>query len=137
MCRTRWKYYQVLKIHTESQSTKLNMNTNMELSKHDRYDFSWPHICRGYHGLYLWRKFCLVEKFQISVKNLNNLWRFIEIYAVFVLNLCGEKSLSRKNDKYEVWIFSASRLTKNNRWQPNQIEVRRPGLRFGGNYIHG
>ena len=40
-----------------------------------------------------------MEKFQISVKNLNNLWRFIEIYAVFVLNLCGEKSLWRKNDK--------------------------------------
>ena len=32
-----------------------------------------------------------MEKYQISVKNLNNLWRFIEIYAVFVLNLCGEK----------------------------------------------
>ena len=67
-----------------------------------------PHICHGYHGLYLWRKICHVEKFQISVKNLNNLWSFIEIYAVFVLNLCGEKSvwrksLWRKNDKYEVW----------------------------------
>ena len=66
-----------------------------------------PHICHGYHGLYLWRKICHVEKFQISVKNLNNLWSFIEIYAVFVLNLCGEKSvwrksLWRKNDKYEV-----------------------------------
>ena len=99
--------------------------------------FHRPRICHRYHRLYRWRKFCHVEKFQISVKNLNNLWRFIEIYAVFVLNLCGEKSLSRKNDKYEVWIFSASRLTKNNRLQPNQIEVRRPGLRFGGNYIHG
>ena len=54
-------------------------------------------------------KICHVEKFQISVKNLNNLWSFIEIYAVFVLNLCGEKSvwrksLWRKNDKYEVWL---------------------------------
>ena len=34
-------------------------------------------------------------------------WHFIEMYAVFVLNLCGEKSvwrksLMRKNDKYEV-----------------------------------
>ena len=28
-----------------------------------------------------WRKICHVEKFQISVKNLNNLWSFIEIYA--------------------------------------------------------
>ena len=44
-----------------------------------------------------------VEKFQIPVKNLNNLWSFIEIYAVFVLNLCGEKSVWGKNDKYEVW----------------------------------
>ena len=48
-----------------------------------------------------------MEKFQISVKNLNNLWRFIEIYAVFVLNSCGEKSVWRKslwrrNDNYEV-----------------------------------
>ena len=33
-----------------------------------------------------------VEKFQMSVKNLNNLWSFIEIYAVFVPNLCGDKS---------------------------------------------
>ena len=63
--------------------------------------FHKPHICHGYHGFYLWRK-CHVEKFQISVKNLSNLWRFIEIYAVFVLNLCGEKSVWRKTDKYEV-----------------------------------
>ena len=66
-----------------------------------------PHICQKYHKLYLWRKICHVEKFQISVNNLNNLWSFIKIYAVFVLNLCGEKSvwkksLWRKNDKYEV-----------------------------------
>ena len=46
-----------------------------------------------------------MEKFQISVKNWNNLWRFIDIYAVFVLNLCGKKSLWRKNDKYEVWYW--------------------------------
>ena len=32
-----------------------------------------------YHKLYLWRKICHVEKYQISVKNLNNLWSFIEI----------------------------------------------------------
>ena len=65
-------------------------------------DETRPHICHIYHRLYLWRKFCHVEKFQISVKNLNNLWSFIEIYAVFVLNFCGEKSLWRKNDKYKV-----------------------------------
>ena len=33
---------------------------------------SRPHICHGYHGLYLWRKFSHVEKFHISVKNSNN-----------------------------------------------------------------
>ena len=43
-----------------------------------------------------------MEKFQISVKNLNNFWSFIKIYAVFVLNMCGEKSVWRKNDQYEV-----------------------------------
>ena len=48
------------------------------------------HICQKYHKLYLWRKICHSEKFQISVKNLNNLWTFIEIYTVFVLNSCGE-----------------------------------------------
>ena len=31
-------------------------------------------ICHKYHKLYLWSKVCPVEKFQISVKNLNNLW---------------------------------------------------------------
>ena len=66
-----------------------------------------PHICQGYHGLYLWRKFCHVEKSQISVMNLNKLWHFIGIYAIFVLNLCGEKSawiksLWRKNYEYKV-----------------------------------
>ena len=35
---------------------------------------------------------------------LNNLWSFIEIYAVLVLNLRGEKSVWRKNDKYEVCL---------------------------------
>ena len=52
-------------------------------------------------------KICHVEKFQLSIQNLNNLWSFIEAYAVFVPNLCGEKSVRRKsvwrkNDKYEV-----------------------------------
>ena len=28
---------------------------------------------------------------------------FIEIYAVFVLNLCGENLCEEKNDKYEIW----------------------------------
>ena len=48
-----------------------------------------------------------MEKFQLSIQNLNNLWSFIEVYAVLVPNLCGEKSVRRKsvwrkNDKYEV-----------------------------------
>ena len=61
-------------------------------------------------------KICHVEKFQLSILNLNNLWNFIEVFAVFVSNLCGEKSvrrksLWRKNDKYEVcseliWILA-------------------------------
>ena len=37
-----------------------------------------------------------MEKFQLSIQNLNNLWSFIEVYAVFVPNLCGEKSVRRK-----------------------------------------
>ena len=32
---------------------------------------------------FLWRNILHVEKFQIAIKNLNNLWSFIEIYAVF------------------------------------------------------
>ena len=60
----------------------------------DKIQKNRPHICH-------------VEKCQIYVKNLNNLWSFIEIFAVFVLNLCGEKSawkkyVWRKNDKNEV-----------------------------------
>ena len=55
-----------------------------------------PHICHRYHRLYPWRKICHVEKFQISVKNLNNVWHFIKIYAVFVLNLCGENICGEK-----------------------------------------
>ena len=48
-----------------------------------------------------------VEKFGLSIKNSNNLWSFIKVYAVFVPILCGEKSawrksVRRKNDKYEV-----------------------------------
>ena len=38
----------------------------------------------------------------ICGENSVNLWRFIKIYAVFVLDLCGEKSVWRKSDKYEV-----------------------------------
>ena len=75
-----------------------------------------PHTCHRYHRLYPWRKICQVEKIQISVKNLNNLWTFIEIYAVFVLNLCGEKSVWaksvwRKNDKYEVCATSVGSVS--------------------------
>ena len=37
-----------------------------------------------------------MEKFQIFVKSLNNLWSFIEIYAVLVLNLRGENLCGEK-----------------------------------------
>ena len=51
-----------------------------------------------------------MEKCQLSIQNLNNLWSFIKVYAVFVPNLCGGKSVQRKfvwrkNDKYEGWVF--------------------------------
>ena len=46
-----------------------------------------------------------VEKFQLSVQNLNNLWTFIEVYAVFAPNLCGEKSVQRRYmwRKWQIW----------------------------------
>ena len=58
-------------------------------------------------------KICHVEKFQLSILNLNNLWNFIEVLAVFVPNLCGEKSVRRKsmwrkNDKYKVRFLDGS-----------------------------
>ena len=40
----------------------------------------------------MWRNFIFLQRKSC-----------IEIYAVFVLNLRGEKSVWRKNDKYEVW----------------------------------
>ena len=66
-------------------------------------------MCHEYHELYYWRKKCHVEIFGLSIKNLNNLWSFIKVYAIFVPNLCGEKSAwrksaCRKNDKYEVYV---------------------------------
>ena len=42
-------------------------------------------------------KICHVEKFQISVKNLKIIWSFIKIYAIFVLNLCGEKMTNMRS----------------------------------------
>ena len=61
------------------------------------------HICHEYHELHSSRKNCHVEKFQLPIQNLNNLWSFIEVHNSFVPNLCGEKSVWRKNDKDEVW----------------------------------
>ena len=54
-------------------------------------------------------KNCHVEKLQLSIQNLNNLWSFIDVSAVFVLNLGRQKSgrrksVWRKNDKYEVCV---------------------------------
>ena len=58
-----------------------------------------------------------MEKFQLSILNLNNLWNFIEVFAVFVSNLCGEKSvrrksLWRKNDKYEACLILADNMSE-------------------------
>ena len=72
----------------EHQRISTAIPQNWLLSYHAR-----AHICHEYHELYLWRKICHVEKFQIYVKNLYKLWSFIEIYAVPFLNLCGEKSV--------------------------------------------
>ena len=76
------------------------------------------HICHEYHELYSWN--CHVEKFGRSIKNLNNIWSFIKVFAVFVPNLCGEKSawrksVWRKNDKYEVWA-TLSLMLKSLKW---------------------
>ena len=58
-----------------------------------------------------------MEKFQLSLQNLNNLWSFIEVYAAFVPNLCGEKfvprkSVWRKNDKYEVCVHASGSVSE-------------------------
>ena len=45
------------------------------------------------------------------MSNLNNLWSFIEIYAVFVLNLCGEKTVWKKDDEYEVCLTGVTLVT--------------------------
>ena len=75
------------------------------------------HICHGYHGLYLWRKNCHPDKFLISVKILNNLWSFIEIYAVFVLTskivrrkICAEKISVEK--KWQIWGLQGWRASE-------------------------
>ena len=69
--------------------------------------WSRAHSCHEYHEYIRGEK--TVEKFQLSIQNLNNLWSFIEVYAVFVPSLCGEnsvrkKSVWRENDKYEVCV---------------------------------
>ena len=70
--------------------------------------WSRPHICHRYHRLYPWRKICLVEKFHISAKNFNNLLSFIKIYAVFVLNLCGENLCGEKMTNIRSAVTSSS-----------------------------
>ena len=130
--------YQIYFANKYTHDFFINLRTNLKMSVLDKvcvgprrrsirmpgetnrqWCWQWssrPHICYRYHRLYPWRKICHVEKFQISVKNLNNLWSFIEIYAVFVLNLCGEKSVWaksvwRKNDKYEVCATSVGSVS--------------------------
>ena len=58
--------------------------------------------------IFVEKKLSCGEIWSFFLKNLNNLWSIIKVYAVFVPNLCGEKSawrksVWRKNDKYEVW----------------------------------
>ena len=92
------------------------LGKTLGLLGHYWWSGSRAHICHEYHNYICEEKICHVEKFQLSILNLNNLWNFIEVFAVFVSNLCGEKSvrrksLWRKNDKYEVcseliWILA-------------------------------
>ena len=52
-----------------------------------------------------------MEKFQIFVKSLNNLWSFIEIYAVLVLNLRGENLCGEKmTNMRSAFMLSYSKL---------------------------
>ena len=64
-------------------------------------------ICHGYHNLYVGRKICHVERFQISIKSLTNLWRFYQIMPFFV-HICVENkpksAFMEKIDKYDVLI---------------------------------
>ena len=75
----------------------------------------------GYHGLYLWSKNWHLEKFQIPVKNLNKIWSFIDIYAVFVLNLCGENLCWEKmtNMRSDQWSYTLSDAL-------TQVKTRQP-----------
>ena len=71
------------------------------------YDMFIPDICHLHHLHVGGEKICHVEKFQNSIKNLNNLWSFYRNLCLFCSNLCGEKfspkvRMWRKNDKYQV-----------------------------------
>ena len=94
------------------------------------------HVCHEYHELYSWRKNCHVEKFGLSIKNLNNLWSSIKVYAVFVPNLYGEKSAWRKsvwnkNDNYEVCSEPQCTGSITRSWHPLYLEI------FFGRFLLG
>ena len=96
-----------------------------------------PHICHNYHKLYLWRKICHVEKFQISVKNLNIFWSFIKICAVCVLNLCGENLCGEKMTNMRsdnVWWIHFKAYWYDVRWKkdPNVFAI----FLFGEKWNH-
>ena len=76
------------------------------------------HICHEYHEFYPWRKNCHVEKFQLSIQNLNNLWSFYRSLCRF----CS-KSVRRKNDKYEVCRQLDDNLVGQLTTQPLDIHV--------------
>ena len=60
------------------------------------------HICHEYHEFYPWRKNCHVEKFGVSIKNLNNfvcyLFQFYVAKNLRGENLCGEKMTNMRSD---------------------------------------
>ena len=80
----------------------------------DAYEHVWDraHICHGYHGLYLWRKNCHVEKFLYRIWTIYGvLSKFmlflLQIYVeknVFGESLWGEKMTNMRS----VWAVSFS-----------------------------
>ena len=71
-----------------------------------------------------------MEEFQISVKNLNNLWRLIEIYAVFVLNLCGEKITNMRSviKGCGMYYFFWTRAAYSYGQQQNKVLLSHPSV---------
>ena len=56
-----------------------------------------PHICHGYHGLYLWRKNCHVEKLQLSIYD--NCGEIENFSTCGEISVQGHHQLSGKSDE--------------------------------------